>query len=83
MAVIVVASAVGCRAWRGVFDGRPAPDGDLSHIADQLGNGEILPANTGYLLSPDCVHESMILENPTQRTLLRIALPVEFQFARG
>ena len=83
MAVIVVASAVGCRAWRGVFDGRPAPDGDLSHIADQLGNGEILPANTGYLLAPDCVHESMILENPTQRTFLRIALPVEFQFVRG
>lgn len=76
MAVIVAASAPGCRAWRGVFDGQPRNDGDLSHIADQLGAGEVLPANVGYLLSPDCVHESMLMERDTQRTFLRIALPV-------
>jgi hypothetical protein len=80
MAVIVAASAHGCRAWRGSFDGRPAPDGDLSHIADQLGDGEVLPVNVGYLLSPDCVHESMLMERPTQRTFLRIALPVDFSY---
>lgn len=78
MSVIVAASAPGCRAWRGSFDGSPASDGDLSHIADQLGDGEVLPVNVGYLLSPDCVHESMIFEKETQRTFLRIALPVEF-----
>ena len=59
MAVIVAASVPGCRAWRGIFKGRPAKDGDLSHITDQLGKGEVLPANVGYLLSPSCVHESM------------------------
>jgi hypothetical protein len=75
MPVIVAASVSGCRAWRGKFDGRPAADGDLSHIADQLGDGEVLPPNVGYLLSPDCVHESMIFDRPTQRTFLRIALP--------
>jgi hypothetical protein len=76
MAVIVAASAPGCRTWRGQFDGTPMNDGDLSHIADQLGDGDILPANVGYLLSPDCVHESMIFEQPTRRTFLRIALPL-------
>lgn len=76
MAVIVAASVSGCRAWRGVFDGQPKSDGDLSHIADQLDDGEVLPANVGYLLSPDCVHESMIFDRSTQRTFLRIALPV-------
>lgn len=76
MAVIVAASVPGCRAWRGVFDGMPADDGDLSHINDQLGEGEVLPANMGYLLSPDCVHESMLFEQDTKRTFLRIALPV-------
>jgi hypothetical protein len=80
MAVIVAASKIGCRAWRGTFDGRPAKDGDLSHIADQLGEGEVLPANVGYLLSPDCVHESMLMDRPTQRTFLRIALPVDFSY---
>lgn len=81
MPVIVAASIEGCRAWRGVFDGRPKSDGDLSHIADQLGGGEVLTANTGFLLSPDCVHESMIFDKPTQRTFLRIALPVDYEFA--
>jgi hypothetical protein len=75
MPVIVAASVAGCRAWRGVFDGRPAPDGDLTHIAHLLGEGEVLPANTGYWLSPDCVHESMIFSEVIQRTFLRIALP--------
>lgn len=75
MAVIVAASVPGCRAWKGVFKGRPAKDGDLSHITDQLGVGEVLPANVGYLLSPDCVHESMTFDQQTLRTFLRIALP--------
>lgn len=74
MAIIVAASVQGCRAWRGQFDGAPAEDGDLSHIAGQLDAGEILPANVGYLLSPDCVHESMLFNVDTQRSFLRIAL---------
>jgi len=80
MPVIVVSSVAGCRAWRGVFDGQPKSDGDLSHIADQLGDGAVLPENTGFLLSPDCVHESMIFNQETRRTFLRIALPVDFKF---
>jgi hypothetical protein len=78
MPVIVASSAAGCRAWKGEFYGDPRNDGDLSHIADQLGNGEIFPANFGYLLSADCVHESMILPVDTKRSFLRIALPVGF-----
>ncbi len=81
MAVIVAASVPGCRAWKGTFIGRPAKDGDLSHISDQLGSGEVLPANVGYLLSPDCVHESMTFEQRTLRTFIRIALPSSFAAA--
>jgi hypothetical protein len=78
MPVIVASSAVGCRAWRGLFDGKPASDGDLSHL--ELGDGEVLPANVGHLLSADCVHESMIQTAAVRRTFLRIALPVDFRF---
>lgn len=78
MAVIVASSLPGCRAWKGTFEGRPAPDGDLSHIASQLGNGEVLPADVGYLLSPDCVHESMVFDHEVERTFMRIALPVSY-----
>jgi hypothetical protein len=74
MPVIVAASAVGCRVWRGEFDAVPADDGDLSHL--ELDSGEVVPAGVGYLLSPDCVHESMLQTHDTQRTFLRIALPV-------
>lgn len=78
MPVIVAASAVGCRVWRGVFDSMPAEDGDLSHLS--LGEGELVPKNVGYLLSPDCIHESMIQPVAVQRTFLRIALPTNFAF---
>lgn len=81
MPVIVAASVAGCRAWRGRFEGEPASDGDLSHIAGQLGEGEVLPAGVGYLLSPDCVHESMTFERPVRRSFLRIALPLDYRFA--
>lgn len=80
MPVIVAASAQGCRAWRGMFEGEPAADGDLTHIHKQLGEGEVLPPNVGYLLSADCVHESMLMDRPTTRTFLRIALPVDLPF---
>ena len=76
MSVIVAASVAGCRVWRGQFDGRPSESGDLSHIAALLDDGEVLPANVGFQLSPDCVHESMRFDQPTARTFLRIALPV-------
>lgn len=79
MPVIVAASVSGCRAWRGLFDATPSENGDLSHIQKDLGNGEVLLENVGYWLSPDCVHESMVFDRPTQRTFLRIALPVELK----
>lgn len=80
MSVIVASSFPGCRAWEGDFDGVPTEYGDLSHIEDKLGKGKILPENIGYLLSPDCVHESMIMEQDTARSFLRIALPLEFKY---
>lgn len=83
MAVIVASSVPGCRVWEGEFDGQPKDDGDLSHISDQIGDGEIVPAGVGYLLSPDCVHESMVFDRRVDRSFLRIALPLDFQVLRA
>lgn len=74
MAVIVAASVPGCAVYPGTFDTEPQNDGDLEHIREQLGDGVVLPACNGFLLSPDCVHESMTFDRPTKRTFLRIAL---------
>lgn len=79
MPVIVASSVSGCRAWRGRFDAQPASDGDLSHLS--LGEGEVLPANVGFLLSADCVHESMLQPAAVLRAFLRIALPVDFHYS--
>ncbi len=76
MAVIVAASVPGCKVYPGEFDGRPSDTGDLEHIREQLGDGILLPANQGFVLSPDCVHESIVFAGPTQRQFLRIALPL-------
>ena len=73
MTIIVAASVPGCTVYPGEFQGQPKSDGDLEHIRPQLGRGEILSPDQGYLLSPDCVHESMIFDRPTKRTFLRIA----------
>lgn len=73
MHVIVAASVVGCLAWEGDFDTEPKNDGDLSHIEDELGIGTYLEANMGFLLSPDCIHESTIFQQSVERSFLRIA----------
>ena len=72
MSVITAASAPGCGAYTGEFTGQPKDDGDLEHIRRQLGTGTPLPANRGFLLSPDSVHESMPLNKDTQRIFLRL-----------
>lgn len=78
MSVIITSTVIGTRAWRGVYEGQPTNDGDLSHLT--LGEGEILPPNFGYLLSPDCIHESMLQPTDVSRTFLRIALPIDYKF---
>ena len=77
MPVIVASDVAACRAWEGMFDAVPTEDGDLSHL--DLDEGVLVPANVGYLLSPDCVHESLRMSEPTRRTFLRIALPTDYR----
>ena len=73
MQIIVASTVAGCRAYEGTFKGEPANDGDLEHIREQLGEGVLLPINTGFLFSPDCVHESLRFDVPTKRSFLRLA----------
>lgn len=74
MPVIVAASVPGCKVWEGDFHAQPRDDGDLSHL--QLGDGKLIDAHTAYWLSPDCIHESVQFQQDTQRSFLRIAMPV-------
>lgn len=74
MPVIVAASVVGCKVWEGEFYAEPRNDGDLSHL--ELPEGVLVPSNKAIWLSPDCIHESLRFDQDTQRSFLRIAMPV-------
>lgn len=73
MTIMTAASVAGCKVYPGKFEGEPKNDGDMEHIRDQLGEGVLLDPNRAYILSPDCIHESMRFDEPTKRTFLRIA----------
>lgn len=74
MPVIVASNYPLCKAWEGIFDGQPSEDGDMSHV--ELGHGIVLPQNQGFLLSPDCVHESLPAGELVNRSFVRLAMPV-------
>lgn len=81
MAVIVASSFPLCRAWEGEFEGLPRLDGSCAHILDREGvldEAKRLDANQAYLLSPDCIHESLPAVHEIERTFIRIALPLEY-----
>jgi hypothetical protein len=73
MAVAVASSLSRCKVYNGVFEATPSIQGDLSHIRDQVGDGLLVPANEWYLLSPDCVHESLPFEVDAERSFIRVA----------
>lgn len=84
MAVIVASSVALCDAWDGVFLGTPKLDGSCQHIVDDdIIEPERLKANVGYLLAPDCIHESVPAPYEVARSFLRIALPLDFHWKGG
>ena len=77
MAIITASSVPGCMVYPGLFKGDPQDDGNCEHLRNQFGEGRLLPAFEGFMFSPDCVHESMVFDQPTKRTFLRIAFAPE------
>jgi hypothetical protein len=73
MAVAVASNLARCKVYNGIFDGTPSIQGDLSHIRDQVGEGVLVPANEWHLLSPDCVHESLPMDEDAERSFIRVA----------
>lgn len=81
MAVIVASSAPLCKIWEGTFAGVPKDDGDCSHIINPSDDqfARIFPANEAYLLSKECIHESLPAPEMMSRSFMRIALPAKFR----
>lgn len=75
--LVLLSNAEGCKAWSGTFNGVPGEGGDLEHIRDQLDETEatVLVRNNAYLLNVWGVHESIPVNAPVQRSLVRLTLP--------
>lgn len=81
----MVSSHVGCVAYDQAFSGYPRPNGDCSHLEDQLDEEyeTVLQANTVYWCSPLAVHRSLPMELDTYRQFCRVSFPSDAPWYEG
>ena len=60
-----------------MFEGKPNEGGDCSHIKTE-DPGFILIANNLYYGNSQFLHESIPLDKPVHRTMVRITLPMDY-----
>lgn len=75
--VLIASSYPGCKVYLGNFVGHPKVGGDCSHLIEQSMSVLILKPNTVYYLNKFCIHESLIMTEDVERTLIRISLSEE------
>lgn len=75
--MLVAASEAASVAWKGVVEGAPGEGGDCEHLRDQLAQLQVVPMlhNRVYLANSTCIHESLPVQRPVKRQLIRITLP--------
>ena len=81
--MLTVASNVGCRAWRGSFNGEIGADGDCGQLSSQLGEATEFKANRVYWVGGFCIHESIPLAVETERQFVRVSMPSEAPWFDG
>lgn len=72
--MLTVSNTAYCRAYLGVIDGEPGPEGECEHLT-MPNAGELFEAGSVYWLDGACVHESLPVESPTRRQFVRLSLP--------
>lgn len=75
--MLIAASEAASVAWKGIVDGTPNADGNCEHLRDQLTQLQVVPMlhNRVYLANSTCIHESLPVQRPVKRQLIRITLP--------
>lgn len=72
--MLTVSSTSHCKAYLGMFEGTPGPEGECEHLT--LPNeGILFEANQVYWVDGACVHESLPVEEDTQRQFVRLSMP--------
>lgn len=83
--MITVASAKGCKAYNQSFDGEIGKDGECDKLASQLKeeNSTVFEENVAYWVDGLCVHQSLELEQDTNRIFLRLSMPSSAPWFEG
>lgn len=74
--LIVVSNEVGCRAWKGNFEGYIGNEGECSAIEAQLTSDKelTLKKNEVWMMSSNTPHETLMIDKGKRRTFMRITL---------
>ena len=78
--ILCAATAKGCQAWEGNFQGEVGAEGDFSTMEKQLTEDKkvILQKDTLYFMSSNTPHETLPIYKGNRRTLIRITLHEEY-----
>lgn len=83
--MVMVSNPAGCRAWNKDFEGKIASTGDCETLRSSFPNeeGTVLEAGVAYWCNAACVHESMPMEDSTERTFVRLSMPNDAPWYAG
>jgi hypothetical protein len=72
--MLAVSSTPHCRAYPGLIEGTPGPEGECDHLV-MPNEGYLFRAGTVYWVDGACVHESLPVKEKTKRQFVRLSMP--------
>lgn len=81
--LLTVSSVVGCRAWHQTFDGDVGAEGEAEHLKPQCKTPVVLQPFKVYWMNGLCVHESLPMDEDTERTFVRLSMPSNAPWFEG
>ena len=81
--MLLAADVTGCCGWYQDFEGYPGPNGDCSHLADQLGREVLFAADKVFWCGPLAVHKAIPMRHDRKRSLVRLSMPSDCPWYEG
>ena len=79
--IVLASSHVGCKAYEGDFNDSPAFGGDCAHIDVSSAKQSVLQPHRVYIGNISMVHETTPAQEDQNRTVVRLILPDDYEFA--
>lgn len=70
--MLLVSNHIGCKAYKGTYEGEFGEGGDCSKIDLSSLKSEIMKPNDVYFLNALAIHEPLVIKEKTNRSLIRI-----------